>query len=448
MGAFDGAIGAIQERLGTLSGGSPFGGSPFTNANPGFTGVSGGTPFKNNPFATTGSPFGNPFGGGGSPFGNPFGSGGGSPFGNPFGGGGGSPFGNPFGQGTIANPFNGSASDPFGTGKGAAPTKSNGSSSTTFFGGGEWTPSTLDGAGAQKWLLGQRADSPLVGIAPDIVAYARSKGVDPGMLFGVLKSESQFASDGAMGTRQNNPGNIMAPGADPANGKIILRSYSTLLDGVKAMVDLFASYGQQYGATTTEAQIATYYVGPEAYKKYGLQANDAGGAGAGGNGTVQDYLEKKVYPTMQAFGATRLATSGSTNGVRNANWEQTALAYTKSGGKWVDYTNGGIRITGNPADGMDCSSFTGYVLGLDKGIWNAQAQADASQKFTDIKQAKKGDLIFFQGTTNDDPSARPVTHVSIYLGDGKMIHTGSVGRGVEIIDVSAMQQYFYAFGRI
>lgn len=443
-GIFDNALEAVSARLGTLTAGSPFGENPLGGANP-FSGsqLKAGSPFGGNAFGNGGSPFNSPLGGGGSPFGaNPFGVGG-SPFGNPFGAGN-SPFSsNPFGR--SGNPYNGTPEDPFGTGVGGYPKAGD----DTTFDGAEFSPSTYTGQEAAAWVRSTRNGSPLADIAPQIVEYARSRGVDPGMLFGVLLKESQLGADNGMGTRQNNPGNIMAPGADPANGKIVLRSYGSMLEGVKAMVDLFANYGATYGAKTVEDMIATYYVGPEAYKRFGLDANDAGGSGAGGNGTVRDYLSKFVYPTMQQFGATK---QGGTP--RSGNWELIAKSFTREGGGWVDYTNGGIRVTGNPKDGMDCSSFTGYVLGLDRNIWNAQAQADAAMRNrtfgSEMSKMKKGDLIFFQGTNPGDPSARPVTHVGIYLGNGQMIHTGTPGRGVEVVSLNTdyWKSHFYGYGRL
>jgi murein DD-endopeptidase MepM/ murein hydrolase activator NlpD len=102
----------------------------------------------------------------------------------------------------------------------------------------------------------------------------------------------------------------MAPGADPARGKIILQQVPDLWSGLAAVVDNLARYATTYADVpvhfgrsqmTLEDMIAIYYVGPEAYKRYGLQANDAGGSGPGGNGTVQEYLEKHVYPIMQSY---------------------------------------------------------------------------------------------------------------------------------------------------
>jgi len=58
--------------------------------------------------------------------------------------------------------------------------------------------------------------------------------------------------------------------------------------------------------------------------------------------------------------------------------------------------------------------------------------------------AKPGDLIFFKGTYS---TPNTVTHVGIYIGNGKMIHAGSPVQYASISS-SYWTQHFYAFGRI
>ena len=67
----------------------------------------------------------------------------------------------------------------------------------------------------------------------------------------------------------------------------------------------------------------------------------------------------------------------------------------------------------------------------------------------DKGQAKKGDLVFFHSTYDTGRGER-VTHVGIYLGNGMMIHTGTPGRGVEIVSMNTdyWNQHFDGFGRL
>lgn len=68
----------------------------------------------------------------------------------------------------------------------------------------------------------------------------------------------------------------------------------------------------------------------------------------------------------------------------------------------------------------------------------------------DYGAMQPGDLVFFQGTVppGSDPSARPVTHVGIYVGNGKMTHAGN--NGVQTVDLNTdyWRQHYFGSGRI
>lgn len=80
---------------------------------------------------------------------------------------------------------------------------------------------------------------------------------------------------------------------------------------------------------------------------------------------------------------------------------------------------------------FDCSGLTSYVYrkGASKVIpRTAQAQYNSSKKVS-YAHAKKGDLVFFGG------SKHSISHVGMYIGNGKMID--SQNRGVIIESVKA-----------
>lgn len=82
--------------------------------------------------------------------------------------------------------------------------------------------------------------------------------------------------------------------------------------------------------------------------------------------------------------------------------------------------------TNNPPVCIDCSAFTMNVyrkVGINFSH-SAQAQYDVVTKNgkhlkTDIEELKVGDLVFFKGTYN---TPNYITHVGIYIGNGKMIN--------------------------
>ncbi|AEH51383.1 C40 family peptidase [Pseudothermotoga thermarum] len=88
---------------------------------------------------------------------------------------------------------------------------------------------------------------------------------------------------------------------------------------------------------------------------------------------------------------------------------------------------------GTTAYGFDCSGFTqfcfkmaGYFLRRD-----ADMQFEQGIPIMDRKELKPGDLVFFQ-TYKPGPS-----HVGIYIGDMKYIHSGSNGVAINSFDPSA-----------
>lgn len=90
----------------------------------------------------------------------------------------------------------------------------------------------------------------------------------------------------------------------------------------------------------------------------------------------------------------------------------------------VPYLWGGT----DPSVGLDCSGFVQLVF-KSLGVTLprvADDQALQGQPVASLAEARPGDLLAF-GT--------PVTHIGIYLGDGKMIHAAGSGKDVRIDDV-------------
>jgi murein DD-endopeptidase MepM/ murein hydrolase activator NlpD len=96
---------------------------------------------------------------------------------------------------------------------------------------------------------------------------------------------------------------------------------------------------------------------------------------------------------------------------------------------------------------FDCSGFVCFVLNNSgaRSVGRTTAQGLYNMTTTVSQEnAKPGDLIFFTRTYS---AGTPVTHVGIYLGNGKMIHAGDPVQYADI-NASYWRQHFYAFGRI
>lgn len=101
----------------------------------------------------------------------------------------------------------------------------------------------------------------------------------------------------------------------------------------------------------------------------------------------------------------------------------------------------------SPITGFDCSSFVCWSF-TKSGVYNlprttAQEIYNKCVKLPK-EEAVAGDLIFFTKTYN---AGRPVTHIGIYVGNGRMLHCGDP-IGYASIHTAYWQQHFYGFGRL
>ncbi len=92
----------------------------------------------------------------------------------------------------------------------------------------------------------------------------------------------------------------------------------------------------------------------------------------------------------------------------------------------VDYKFGG----NHPDQGLDCSGFVRYVFQQATGVSlprSSREQARVGQNI-DKTQLQPGDLVFF------NTRRFQFSHVGVYLGDNKFIHSPSRGGSVEVVN--------------
>lgn len=88
---------------------------------------------------------------------------------------------------------------------------------------------------------------------------------------------------------------------------------------------------------------------------------------------------------------------------------------------------------GTSPSGFDCSGFTQYVFARH-GVRlprTSRAQASAGTGIREYLSLRPGDLIMFA----DD--GRPISHVAIYAGRGRILHSSSSGNGVRYDDLGS-----------
>lgn len=89
------------------------------------------------------------------------------------------------------------------------------------------------------------------------------------------------------------------------------------------------------------------------------------------------------------------------------------------------YINGGRSLV----DGTDCSGFTCYIyrdFGYSIDRTPAAQYQNAGRSIT-LEEARPGDIVCYGKTS--------VTHVALYMGNGKIIHSANSRKGVVIYDV-------------
>ena len=95
------------------------------------------------------------------------------------------------------------------------------------------------------------------------------------------------------------------------------------------------------------------------------------------------------------------------------------------------YYKGGRYVWGGTTpEGFDCSGYVQYLykkhnINLPRTAWKQSKQGQAIER----DELQKGDLLFF---LTDKKRGIPITHVGIYIGNGKFIHAASKKKGIII----------------
>lgn len=93
----------------------------------------------------------------------------------------------------------------------------------------------------------------------------------------------------------------------------------------------------------------------------------------------------------------------------------------------INYKFGGT----SPETGMDCSGFVSHVFNQAADMvlpHNAKAISMFGKKIA-VTDLQPGDLVFY------NTMRRAYSHVGIYLGNNKFVHSSVTGRGVEVVDM-------------
>jgi len=94
------------------------------------------------------------------------------------------------------------------------------------------------------------------------------------------------------------------------------------------------------------------------------------------------------------------------------------------------YLGGKYVWGGTQPKGFDCSGYTQYIY-KKEGVSIPRTAYEQSKVGKEVSRfnLKKGDLLFF---LTDKSRGIPVTHVGMYIGEGKFIHAASKRKGIII----------------
>ena len=113
--------------------------------------------------------------------------------------------------------------------------------------------------------------------------------------------------------------------------------------------------------------------------------------------------------------------------------------------KFIDQWTGTPYIYGGSSmNGIDCS---GLAKTLYDQVYHQQITRDGNSQYKECEPIKKddlmeGDLVFFK------IGSRYITHVGIYLGNGKFFHASSKGVMVSDLAEKYYQRCFFSGGRL
>jgi cell wall-associated NlpC family hydrolase len=156
-----------------------------------------------------------------------------------------------------------------------------------------------------------------------------------------------------------------------------------------------------------------------------------GAAGATSNDAVNRFLKQQgiVAQAAAQTQAENAAMAGNASLLNEVRDRASNLVLSAMNFLGVPYRRGGNSVS----NGFDCSGFTRHIFEMSVGLVlprRADEQAKMSQLISIKKEdLKPGDLVFF------NTMRATFSHVGIYVGEGKFIHSPRAGGAVRVEDM-------------
>ena len=236
------------------------------------------------------------------------------------------------------------------------------------------------------------------------------------------KSSDKTSADKAAKTDAAPPAGTMMG----AYGQSLMRPTASATTAVTTVAAAGTAATLVAGAQNTSAATpapSTTTAAATALPPTALMGAAAGNANAGDS--VARFLQQRGI-VAQAQTGSEPASPGLLNKVRDNASDLVLSAMNFLG---VPYKRGGNSVN----NGFDCSGFTRHIFEMSVGLVLPR-RADEQAKLSSLVPIKKedlkpGDLVFF------NTMRATFSHVGIYVGEGKFIHSPRVGGAVRVEDM-------------
>lgn len=262
-----------------------------------------------------------------------------------------------------------------------------------------------------------------------IIEVANKAGVNPALMAAIMASETGWGVSDAI-KYDNNPSGQM-------NSQGVIH-YETLDKGIEAT-------GKTLRNLVVERKLDTIAKLGSAYAPVGA-SNDSQHLNNNWVPTVSKIMEQLGGNVDKIFTG-----GGCESDVQVTGEKMNYFDEMFERGKSVigtPYSLGAAQTMSDHPAFFDCGSFTLWLF-QKQGIsvkFNRIAQ-DQYNKTTHSKEAKAGDLIFFQ-KTYDTGRGEVVTHVGLVVSKTQFIGANGSGVGIANFTSGYWKQHFYAFGRV
>ncbi|MGG3421212.1 LysM peptidoglycan-binding domain-containing protein [Heyndrickxia faecalis] len=182
-----------------------------------------------------------------------------------------------------------------------------------------------------------------------------------------------------------------------------------------------SSSSNNSGSTTANGSTSTQSSSQAGSSQSNQSSGTASSSSNAGNSSNESSSSSSASTSSSQANSSRAVSKKVVSSSKSSSYSGSAVAQIAQKYLGAPYKWGGTT----PA-GFDCSGFVSYVLNeAGKSIGRLDAAGFYSNSYR-VSSPQPGDLIFFQGTTNNSG----ITHVGIYLGGDRFIAANSDGVSV------------------